>query len=158
MYDLLIKQLPHVLEGETNVITNFANFSSLLFNSMSDVNWVGFYIFTGKELLLGPFQGKPACVRLQLGKGVCGTSFAQNKTIIVQDVDKFPGHIACDADSKSEIVIPIVKNEKLYGVLDIDSPNLSRFDENDSKYLEILLNLLVEHSDIEELSKIYQNT
>lgn len=158
MYDLLIKQLPHVLEGETNVITNFANFSSLLFNSMSDVNWVGFYIFTGKELLLGPFQGKPACVRLQLGKGVCGTSFAQNKTIIVQDVDKFPGHIACDADSKSEIVIPIVKNEKLYGVLDIDSPNLSRFDENDSKYLEILLNLLVEHSDIEELSEIYQNT
>lgn len=158
MYDLLIKQLPHVLEGETNVITNFANFSSLLFNSMSDVNWVGFYIFTGKELLLGPFQGKPACVRLQIGKGVCGTSFSQNKTIIVQDVDKFPGHIACDADSKSEIVIPIVKNEKLYGVLDIDSPNLSRFDENDSKYLEILLNLLVEHSDIEELSRIYQNT
>ena len=158
MYDLLIKQLPHVLEGETNVITNFANFSSLLFNSMSDVNWVGFYIFTGKELLLGLFQGKPACVRLQLGKGVCGTSFAQNKTIIVQDVDKFPGHIACDADSKSEIVIPIVKNEKLYGVLDIDSPNLSRFDENDCKYLEILLNLLVEHSDIEELSEIYQNT
>jgi GAF domain-containing protein len=158
MYDLLIKQLPHVLEGETNVITNFANFSALLFNSMENVNWVGFYVFTGKELLLGPFQGKPACVRLQLSKGVCGTSFATNKTIVVDNVDEFPGHIACDAESKSEIVIPITKEGKLYGVLDIDSPKLSRFDENDKKNLEILLNLLVEKSNIEELSRIYLDT
>jgi len=155
MYDLLIKQLPHVLEGETNVITNFANFSALLFNSLENVNWVGFYIFTGKELLLGPFQGKPACVRLQLGKGVCGTSFANNQTIVVDNVEEFPGHIACDAESKSEIVIPLIKDGKLYGVLDIDSPILSRFDNNDSKNLEFLLNLLVENSDIEELSRIY---
>lgn len=158
MYDLLIKQLPHVLEGETNVITNLANFSALLFNSMKDVNWVGFYIYTGTELLLGPFQGKPACVRLQIGKGVCGTSFGKKQTIIVDNVDDFPGHIACDAESKSEIVIPLLKDSKLYGVLDIDSPIISRFDKNDSKDLEILLNLLVEHSDIEELSRIYQNT
>lgn len=158
MYDLLIKQLPHVLEGETNVITNFANFSALLFNSMDNVNWVGFYVFTGKELLLGPFQGKPACVRLQLGKGVCGTSFANNETLVVDNVDEFPGHIACDAESKSEIVIPLVKEGKLYGVLDIDSPIISRFDENDRNNLEILLNLLVEKSNIEELSRIYLNT
>lgn len=158
MYDLLIKQLPHVLEGETNVITNFANFSALLFNSMDNVNWVGFYVFTGKELLLGPFQGKPACVRLQLGKGVCGTSFANNQTLVVDNVDEFPGHIACDAESKSEIVIPLVKEGKLYGVLDIDSPIISRFDENDRINLEILLNLLVEKSDIEELSRIYLHT
>ncbi|PKL79645.1 MAG: GAF domain-containing protein [Ignavibacteriae bacterium HGW-Ignavibacteriae-4] len=158
MYDLLIKQLPHVLEGETNVITNFANFSALLFNSMEYVNWVGFYVFTGKELLLGPFQGKPACVRLQLGKGVCGTSFANNQTLVVDNVDEFPGHIACDAESKSEIVIPLVKEGKLYGVLDIDSPIISRFDENDRINLEILLNLLVEKSDIEELSRIYLHT
>lgn len=158
MYDLLIKQLPHVLEGETNVITNFANFSALLFNSMDKVNWVGFYVFTGKELLLGPFQGKPACVRLQLGKGVCGTSFANNQTLVVDNVDEFPGHIACDAESKSEIVIPLVKEGKLYGVLDIDSPIISRFDENDRINLEILLNLLVEKSDIEELSRIYLHT
>lgn len=158
MYDLIIKQLPHVLEGETNVITNFANFSALLFNSMDKVNWVGFYVFTGKELLLGPFQGKPACVRLQLGKGVCGTSFANNQTLVVDNVDEFPGHIACDAESKSEIVIPLVKEGKLYGVLDIDSPIISRFDENDRINLEILLNLLVEKSDIEELSRIYLHT
>ena len=158
MYDLLIKQLPHVLEGETNVITNFANFSALLFNSLENVNWVGFYIFTGKELLLGPFQGKPACVRLQLGKGVCGTSFANNQTFVVDNVEEFPGHIACDAESKSEIVIPLIKDGKLYGVLDIDSPILSRFDNNDSKNLEFLLNLLVENSDIEELSRIYLHT
>lgn len=155
MYDLLIKQLPHVLEGETNVITNFANFSALLFNSMDNVNWVGFYVFTGKELLLAPFQGKPACVRLQVGKGVCGTSYEKQETVLVDNVDEFPGHIACDAESKSEIVIPIIKNGKIYGVLDIDSPILSRFDENDKNNLEILLNLLVEHSDIEELSRIY---
>ncbi|MFA7325797.1 MAG: GAF domain-containing protein [Candidatus Kapaibacterium sp.] len=158
MYDLLIKQLPHVLEGETNVITNFANFSALLFNSMDNVNWVGFYVFTGKELLLGPFQGKPACVRLQLDKGVCGTSFANNQTLVVDNVDEFPGHIACDAESKSEIVIPLVKEGKQYGVLDIDSPIISRFDENDRISLEILLNLLVEKSDIEELSRIYLHT
>jgi GAF domain-containing protein len=158
MYDLLIKQLPHVLEGETNVITNFANFSSLLFNSMKDVNWVGFYVFTGNELLLGPFQGRPACVRIKTGRGVCGTVFSEDKTMILDDVDDFPDHIVCDPATKSEIAMPLKKDGKLYGVFDIDSPILSRFDENDRNNLEILLNLLVEHSNIEELSRIYLNT
>lgn len=158
MYDLLIKQLPHVLEGENNVITNFANFSALLFNSMADVNWVGFYVFTGKELLLGPFQGKPACVRLQIGKGVCGTSFQKKETVIVDNVDEFPGHIACDAETKSEIVIPLIKDGITYGVLDIDSQIYNRFDENDRINLEKLLNLLIQQSNIEELSRIYLNS
>lgn len=158
MYELLIKQLPHVLEGEHNVITNFANFSSLLFNSLDNFSWVGFYVFTGKELLLGPFQGKPACVRLQIGKGVCGTSFEKKETIMVDNVDEFPGHIACDPETKSEIVIPLIKEGITYGVLDIDSQIYSRFDENDRINLEKLLNLLIQQSNIEELSKIYLNS
>jgi len=158
MYELLIKQLPHVLEGEQNVITNFANFSALLFNSFENFNWVGFYVFTGKELLLGPFQGKPACVRLQINKGVCGTSFGRKETILVDNVDEFAGHIACDSETKSEIVIPIIKNGIAYGVLDIDSPIFNRFDDNDRINLEKLLNLLIEHSNIEELSRIYLNS
>lgn len=158
MYELLIKQLPHVLEGEKNVITNFANFSALLFNSFENFNWVGFYVYTGKELLLGPFQGKPACVRLQINKGVCGTSFGKKETILVDNVDEFKGHIACDSETKSEIVIPIIKNGIAYGVLDIDSPIFNRFDEYDRINLEKLLNLLIEHSNIEELSRIYLNS
>lgn len=156
MYDLLLKQLPHVLEGEKNAITNLANFSALLFNSLDNVNWVGFYLFDGKELVLGPFQGKPACVRLQLGKGVCGTSFQKNESIVVADVDEFPGHIACDAESKSEIVITIEHNGKLYGVLDIDSPIVNRFDNSDKLQLEKLVKSLVSNSDIADLSRIYK--
>lgn len=156
MYDLLLKQLPHVLEGEKNAITNLANFSALLFNSLDNVNWVGFYLFDGKELVLGPFQGKPACVRLQLGKGVCGTSFQKNESIVVADVDEFPGHIACDAESKSEVVIPIEHNGKLYGVLDIDSPTVNRFENNDKLQLEKLVKSLVSNSDIADLSRIYK--
>ena len=156
MYDLLIKQLPHILEGEKNVITNLANFSAMIFNSLDKLNWVGFYLYTGKELLLGPFQGKPACVRISIGKGVCGTAFKEARTLVVDDVDTFDGHIACDADSKSEIVIPMQKNGTLYGVLDIDSPIKNRFDESDRENLEKLLNLLIENTDIEELLRIYQ--
>jgi len=155
MYDLLLKQLPHVLEGEKNAITNLSNFSAMLFNSLNSVNWVGFYLFDGKELVLGPFQGKPACVRLQLGKGVCGTSFQNNETLVVADVDEFPGHIACDAESKSEIVIPIGHNGTLYGVLDIDSPIKNRFDEEDKLQLEQLVESLIAHSDIADLERIY---
>lgn len=155
MYGLLLKQLPHVLEGEKNAITNLANFSAMLFNSLNSVNWVGFYLFDGKELVLGPFQGKPACVRLQLGKGVCGTSFQNNETLVVADVDEFPGHIACDAESKSEIVIPIEHNGKLYGVLDIDSPIKNRFDDEDKLQLKKLVESLVAHSDIADLERIY---
>lgn len=156
MYDLLIKQLPHILEGEKNVITNLANFSAMIFNSLDKLNWVGFYLYTGKDLLLGPFQGKPACVRISIGKGVCGTAFKEARTLVVDDVDTFDGHIACDADSKSEIVIPMQKNGTLYGVLDIDSPIKNRFDESDRENLEKLLNLLIENTDIEELLRIYQ--
>ncbi len=155
MYDLLLKQLPHVLEGEKNAITNLANFSALLFNSLDNVNWVGFYLFDGKELVLGPFQGKPACVRLKLGKGVCGTSFQNNESIVVADVDEFPGHIACDAESKSEIVIPIEFNGTLFGVLDIDSPIVNRFENSDKLQLEKLVESLVAHSDITDLTRIY---
>jgi GAF domain-containing protein len=155
MYDLLLKQLPHVLEGEKNAITNLANFSALLFNSMDNVNWVGFYLYDGKELVLGPFQGKPACVRLQLGKGVCGTSFQNNETLVVANVDEFPGHIACDAESKSEIVIPLEYKGKLYGVLDIDSLIKSRFDSEDKLNLEKLVLSLISNSDIENLTRIY---
>lgn len=158
MYDLLLKQLPHVLEGEKNAITNLANFSALLFNSMENVNWVGFYLYDGNELVLGPFQGKPACVRLQLGKGVCGTSFQNNETLVVANVDEFPGHIACDAESKSEIVIPLEHNGKLYGVLDIDSPIYNRFDSDDRTNLEELVNSLISNSDIEDLARIYLNS
>jgi GAF domain-containing protein len=158
MYDLLLKQLPHVLEGEKNAITNLANFSALLFNSMENVNWVGFYLYDGNELVLGPFQGKPACVRLQLGKGVCGTSFQNNETLVVANVDEFPGHIACDAESKSEIVIPLEHNGKLYGVLDIDSPIYNRFDSDDRTNLEELVNSLISNSDIEDLARIYMNS
>ncbi|MFN3194398.1 MAG: GAF domain-containing protein [Chlorobiota bacterium] len=158
MYDLLLKQLPHVLEGEKNAITNLANFSALLFNSMDNVNWVGFYLFDGNELVLGPFQGKPACVRLQLGKGVCGTSFQNNETLVVANVDEFPGHIACDAESKSEIVIPLEHKGKQYGVLDIDSPIYNRFDSDDKSNLEKLVNSLISNSDIEDLERIYLNS
>lgn len=158
MYDLLLKQLPHVLEGEKNAITNLANFSALLFNSMDNVNWVGFYLYDGNELVLGPFQGKPACVRLQLGKGVCGTSFQNNETLVVANVDEFPGHIACDAESKSEIVIPLEHNGKLYGVLDIDSPIYNRFESDDKSNLDKLVNSLISNSDIEDLARIYLNS
>lgn len=158
MYELLIKQLPHILEGEKNVITNFANFSALLFNSMENVNWVGFYIYTGKDLLLGPFQGKPACVRIKIGEGVCGTAFDRDETLMVKDVSQFQGHIACDTDSKSEIVIPIVKDGIRYGVLDIDSPILDRFESNDSKNLNNLLDLLLSQTEVEELKRLYMQS
>lgn len=155
MYELLAKQLPHILEGEKNVITNFSNFSALIFNSLENLNWVGFYIHTGKDLLLGPFQGKPACVRISIGKGVCGTAFDRDEIVVVKDVDKFEGHIACDSASKSEIVLPIIKDGVRYGVLDIDSPIIERFDERDKKGLQELLDLLIVHTEIEELTRIY---
>lgn len=146
-YILLEKQIPSILEDERNPISNMANFSALLFNSMQDINWLGFYLFNGKELIVGPFQGKPACVRIPLEKGVCGRCASTKQTIIVEDVDKFPGHIACDVASKSEIVLPIVIGSKLIGVLDIDSPIKSRFNKSDKEGLEILLAKLIENTD-----------
>ena len=135
-YELVIKQLRALLEGESNTIANLANASALLNQFLNEVNWVGFYLMEDGELVLGPFQGLPACVRIPLGKGVCGTAAQNQKTERIEDVHAFPGHIACDAASQSEIVVPIVKHGQLLGVLDIDSPIKNRFDEIDQHYLE----------------------
>ncbi|MCS0671107.1 GAF domain-containing protein [Cytobacillus firmus] len=142
-YQLLIKQLASLLEGETNSIANLSNASALLNQFLDRTNWVGFYLMEEGELVLGPFQGLPACVRIPLGKGVCGTAAKQMDTVRVEDVHQFPGHIACDAASQSEIVIPLVKEGNLLGVLDIDSPEKNRFDELDQKYLEDFSEVLV---------------
>ncbi|MBG9445860.1 GAF domain-containing protein [Cytobacillus firmus] len=142
-YQLLIKQLSALLEGETNSIANLSNASALLNQFLERTNWVGFYLMEEGELVLGPFQGLPACVRIPLGKGVCGTAAKQLETVRVEDVHQFPGHIACDAASQSEIVIPLIKDGKLLGVLDIDSPEKNRFDELDQKYLEQFSEVLV---------------
>jgi L-methionine (R)-S-oxide reductase len=142
-YQLLIKQLSALLEGETNTIANLSNASALLNQFLERTNWVGFYLMEESELVLGPFQGLPACVRIPLGKGVCGTAAERMETIRVEDVHQFPGHIACDAASQSEIVIPLVKDGKLLGLLDIDSPEKKRFDELDQKYLENFTEVLV---------------
>lgn len=142
-YQLLIKQLSALLEGETNSIANLSNASALLNQFLERTNWVGFYLMEEGELVLGPFQGLPACVRIPLGKGVCGTAAKQMETVRIEDVHQFPGHIACDAASQSEIVIPLIKDGKLLGVLDIDSPEKNRFDELDQKYLEQFSEVLV---------------
>ena len=145
-YELLMKQLHALLEGETNVTANLANASALLNQFLTEVNWVGFYVTESEnELVLGPFQGLPACVRIPFGKGVCGTAAATKETQRIADVHTFPGHIACDAASQSEIVVPIVKEDKVLGVLDIDSPIKDRFDEIDQKYLEQFVEVLLKH-------------
>lgn len=143
-YELLSKQLHALLDGEQDVIANLSNASALLNQFLEEINWVGFYIYKQNQLVLGPFQGLPACVRIPLGKGVCGTSAGQKETIVVEDVHQFPGHIACDAASLSEIVIPIIKNGELFGVLDIDSPIKARFDEQDKDGLELFVKVLVQ--------------
>ncbi|OPH59368.1 GAF domain-containing protein [Paenibacillus ferrarius] len=139
-YALLIQQVEALIHDEPNRIANLANAAALLGQFLSEVNWVGFYLIDQsnekKELVLGPFQGLPACVRIPLGKGVCGTAAERRETVLVPDVHAFPGHIACDAASQSEIVVPILLGDELIGVLDIDSPKQSRFDETDQRYLE----------------------
>jgi L-methionine (R)-S-oxide reductase len=135
-YGQICGQLDRLLEGEHNLIANAANTSALLCQFLPDVNWVGFYLAENDELVLGPFQGKPACTRIPFGKGVCGTAAAEARTIVVPDVGKFPGHIACDVGSQSEIVVPLLTWGKLIGVLDIDSPSLNRFDEEDQEGIE----------------------
>ncbi len=137
-YALLQKQAQALLSTETNLMANAANLSSLLFNSLTQVNWVGFYFKSDNELILGPFQGQVACTRIPIGQGVCGTAFSENKTVRVADVNAFAGHIACDAASVSEIVMPLTINNKTVGVLDIDSPIPSRFDEQDQQQLEAI--------------------
>lgn len=142
-YNLLIKQLQALLEGEKNLIANLSNAAALLNQFLERVNWTGFYLKEGHELVLGPFQGLPACVRIPFSRGVCGTCAEKQEIMLVEDVHHFPGHIACDANSRSEIVIPILKNGELLGVLDIDSPEVSRFDELDQRKLEEFVEVLV---------------
>jgi GAF domain-containing protein len=144
-YETLIRQLQALLEGESDRIANLANASALLGQFLDDVNWVGFYVYNGEELVLGPFQGLPACVRIPLSRGVCGAAAREATTKRVDDVHAFPGHIACDAASRSEIVVPMVKDGKLIGVLDIDSPSLARFDAVDQQGLEAFVEELLTH-------------
>ncbi|PST96672.1 GAF domain-containing protein [Photobacterium iliopiscarium] len=134
-YNRLTQQALALIEGETDLIANLSNISALLNMELEQINWVGFYLLKQDQLVLGPFQGNPACVRIPVGRGVCGTAISENKVQRVADVHAFPGHIACDATSNSEIVIPLTVKGKLIGVLDIDSPNLSRFDQNDEQGL-----------------------
>jgi L-methionine (R)-S-oxide reductase len=147
LYDRLALQLRSLLEGERDLIANAANFSALLFHSLPDLNWAGFYFLKGGELVLGPFQGQPACVRIKVGQGVCGAAAAKRETLMVPNVHEFPGHIACDSASNSEIVVPIIKDEKLIGVLDLDSPLIDRFDSEDAAGLEKLIQILLDASD-----------
>lgn len=136
-YKLLIKQLSGLLNSEDPLISNLSNLTAALKQTFDKISWVGFYIFEDRKLYLGPFQGKVACTSIEPGKGICGTAAANKESIIVADVNKFPGHIVCDTDSKSEIVVPILnKNGSLYGVLDLDSTEYSAFDEIDKQYLE----------------------
>jgi L-methionine (R)-S-oxide reductase len=135
----LLEQARALLHGERDPFANAANLSSLIYHTLPDLNWSGFYWMKEGELVLGPFQGKPACVRIALGRGVCGTAARERRTIVVPDVDKFPGHIACDSASRSEIVVPVVRQGDVLGVLDIDSPVLARFDDLHARALERLV-------------------
>ena len=137
-YALLAEQLEAVLHGEQNLIANAANMSALVFNNVADLNWSGFYLFDGSELVLGPFQGKVACVRIALDRGVCGAAASTAQTQVVPDVHEFPGHIACDAASRSEIVVPLFQGDRLIGVWDVDSPVPNRFDHEDQLGMERL--------------------
>ena len=145
-YPLLRQELKGLVDGEKNLIANLANISSWIYHSMPELNWCGFYLWSEKdqEMILGPFQGKPACLRIKSGRGVCGTSYQEKRTLNVQDVHEFPGHIACDSASRSELVIPLMKNGVIYGVLDLDSPNLARFSLTDEKKLTEIMNELCE--------------
>ncbi|SKC87909.1 GAF domain-containing protein [Burkholderia sp. YR290] len=143
-YQELVSQARSLLEGESNQIANAANLSALIFHSLPELNWAGFYFALDGELVVGPFQGKPACVRIPMGRGVCGRAAETRETQVVPDVDAFPGHIACDSASRSEIVIPLQKaNGELFGVLDIDSPVLARFDDEDRRGLEEVARIFV---------------
>lgn len=141
-YDILIRQAEALIKDVPHTISNLANISALIYNSLDNINWAGFYLAEGDKLILGPFQGNTACVEIPFGKGVCGTAAAEKRTVIVRDVHGFAGHIACDSASRSEIVIPIYKQGEIFGVLDIDSPMLSRFDENDGAGLESLVKVI----------------
>lgn len=143
-YDQLAQQARALMHGERDRIANAANLSALVYHALPDLNWVGFYFFDGHELVVGPFQGQPACVRIGLGRGVCGTAAVTRETQVVTDVDAFPGHIPCDSASRSELVVPLFRGELLIGVFDIDSPMLARFDAEDRRGLETLAQIFLE--------------
>ena len=145
LYQSLNNQVVALIEDESNLIANLANVSALLNIALEDINWVGFYLLENDMLVLGPFQGNPACVRIPIGKGVCGTAFEKQQTLRIVNVHDFEGHIACDAASNSEIVIPLIKDGQYIGVLDIDSPSLNRFDEDDQAGLELIMSSLKEY-------------
>ena len=145
LYDDLAGQLSGLLAGESDFIANAANMAALLFNTLPDLNWAGFYLMKAGELVLGPFQGKPACVRIAVGKGVCGTAVARRASILVEDVEAFPGHIACDAASRSELVVPLIQDEAVIGVLDLDAPVTGRFDAEDQTGCERLVEIFLAH-------------
>ena len=145
----LLEQARALLHGERDFTANAANLAALIFHTLPDLNWAGFYWMKGGELVLGPFQGKPACVRIAIGKGVCGTAARDRKSIVVPDVDAFPGHIACDSASRSEVVVPVVAGGRLIGVLDLDSPLKGRFGDADARGLEALVEAFIAATDIE---------
>src|SRR5262245_39159471 len=147
LYEQLAAQLSALLAGERDLIANAANFSALIFQALPDLNWAGFYFLKDGELVLGPFQGQPACVRIKLGQGVCGAGAAKCETVIVPNVHEFPGHIACDSASNSEIVVPLRKDSRFIGVLDLDSPMFARFDTDDAEGLQRLAQIFVEALD-----------
>ena len=147
-YRLLLQQVDGLINANEPIVTNLANIAAALKQTFEKISWVGFYLLKGNKLFLGPFQGKVACTKIDLGRGVCGTSAEAKKSIIVPNVDKYPGHIACDVESKSEIVVPLLKNENLFGVLDLDSTELTTFDEIDKKWLEEICKLTVNKLDL----------
>ena len=151
LYAELTGQLRALLKGERDWLANLANTAALVWGSLPDLNWAGFYLWRGGELVLGPFQGKPACVRIAAGRGVCGGAVAQKRSLVVADVHAFPGHIACDAASRSELVVPLLRGEELLGVLDLDSPRPGRFDEEDRVGCETLVAALLEVTDFTSL-------
>jgi L-methionine (R)-S-oxide reductase len=150
-YQELNLQLAGLFAGENNGLANAANMAALLYQTLPDVNWVGFYFLQGSDLVLGPFQGKVACVRIELGRGVCGSAAERREILVVPDVHDFPGHIACDADSRSEIVVPLIQRGRLLGVLDVDSPKLARFDDEDKEGLRTAADLLLISSQLAHL-------
>ncbi len=147
-YEYLLKYLESSFEGERNFIANLANASAVINENLENLNWAGFYLFDKTDLVLGPFQGKPACVRIKIGRGVCGTAAEKRETLIVPNVHEFPGHIACDAASNSEIVVPMYLGDRLLGVLDLDSFEYNNFDETDKIYLEKAVEIIIRSSDI----------
>jgi len=147
IYDELARQLRGLLEGERDLIANAANTAALIWELLPDLNWAGFYFMKGGELVLGPFQGKPACVRIAVGRGVCGTAVQRRASVVVPDVHAFPGHIPCDSASNSELVVPLIKEGVVHGVLDLDSPKLGRFDDEDRAACERLVSHFLNATD-----------